>query len=133
MRMRLSQLRDDPALQPWLLRAVVLRSEGRVIGHIGFHNAPDSADLREVAPGGVELGYTVYPEFRRRRFAFEACVCLMGWARRAHGVSRFVASISPENAPSLALARKLGFVKVGTQWDEEDGPEDVFLLETGIT
>jgi RimJ/RimL family protein N-acetyltransferase len=77
----------------------------------------------------VELGYTVYSEFRRRGYASEAAARLMDHAHGARGVSRFVVSISPENVPSLALARKLGFVKVGAQWDEEDGPEDVFLFE----
>jgi RimJ/RimL family protein N-acetyltransferase len=37
-----------------------------------------------------------------------------------------IASVSPENAPSLAVIRKLGFEQTGEQWDEEDGLELVF-------
>ena len=39
---------------------------------------------------------------------------------------RFLLSISPENAPSLALAEKLGFRKIGSKIDEEDGPEEIW-------
>src|SRR5687768_16016135 len=71
-RIRLEQLRADPSLQPWLLRAVILRSTGAMIGHIGFHTAPDPEYLQPFAPGGVEMGYTIYPAFRRQGYATEA-------------------------------------------------------------
>jgi RimJ/RimL family protein N-acetyltransferase len=53
----------------------------------------------------------------------------MGWATSAHGIRRFVASVSPTNQPSLAIVRKLGFLQTGVQWDGEDGEELVFELE----
>jgi RimJ/RimL family protein N-acetyltransferase len=37
------------------------------------------------------------------------------------------ASISPDNAGSLATIAGLGFTKAGEQWDPEDGLELVFL------
>lgn len=36
------------------------------------------------------------------------------------------ASISPDNAASLAVIRPFGFERVGEQWDDEDGLELVF-------
>lgn len=121
---RLVQLDADRTMQPWLLRAVVLRAPMRlVIGHIGFHAPPDSRNA-------LEVGYTIEAEHRRRGYAFEAVQALFAWARREHGVSHFVASISPSNEPSLGLARKLGFRQTGNQWDEEDGEELVFELLT---
>jgi RimJ/RimL family protein N-acetyltransferase len=123
---RLDQLREDPTLQPWLLRAIVLRGERRMIGHIGFHSRPGEEYLRELAPGGVELGYTVFERDRRRGYAREACEALMEWAHRSHGVTRFVVSISPSNTGSLELAKGLGFNRIGSHVDEEDGPEDIF-------
>jgi ribosomal-protein-alanine N-acetyltransferase len=134
MEMRLDQLRQDPSLQPWLARAMVLRGQGMagpasvMVGHIGFHTGPNPEYLRELAPGAVELGYSVFPDYRRRGYAREAVQALMDWARREHGISRFVVSISPENGPSLALARGFGFQRIGSQVDEEDGPEDIFEL-----
>jgi RimJ/RimL family protein N-acetyltransferase len=44
-------------------------------------------------------------------------------------VTRFIVSISPANEPSLRLAQKFGFRKVGSFTDPEEGVEDVFLRE----
>jgi RimJ/RimL family protein N-acetyltransferase len=123
---RLDQLRADPDLQPWLTRAMVLRAERRMIGQIGFHGRPGEAYLDELAPGGVEFGYTVFEPDRRRGYAREACTALMEWAQGEHGVRRFVLSISPSNRASLGLARQLGFARIGSHLDDEDGPEEIF-------
>lgn len=40
-----------------------------------------------------------------------------------------VLSISPTNQPSRQIAQHFGFVQVGTVEDEEDGPEDLFVLK----
>jgi ribosomal-protein-alanine N-acetyltransferase len=53
---------------------------------------------------------------------------LIDWASSEQGIQRFIASISPENEPSLALARRLGFKHIGRHWDEEDGEELEFEL-----
>jgi RimJ/RimL family protein N-acetyltransferase len=125
MRLRSDQMKEDPAAQPWLLRAIVLREPDReVIGHINFHEPP-------VEGGAAEIGYTIEPSFRRRGFATEAVLGMFGWAEREHGVRRFIASVSPENEPSLRLIANLGFVKTGVQWDELDGEELVFELVRG--
>lgn len=129
MRIRLAQLEAEPVLLPWLLRAIVRREDGAMVGHIGFHTAPDPEYLREMAAGGVEIGYTVYPEYRRQGYASEAFAALMEWAQQEHGVGRFVLSISPENEPSQRIARRFGFRKIGEQQDEVDGLEEVFLRE----
>src|SRR5271170_613751 len=55
--MRLRQLEDDPALEPWLLRAMVLRSSRTMIGHIGFHTVPGADYLQPYSPGAVEFGF----------------------------------------------------------------------------
>lgn len=127
-RRRLADLRDDPAYAPWSVRAIGLRSTDQMVGHIGFHTRPAPSYLATIAPGGVELGYTVYPAFRRRGYAREAIVALLAWARAQQGVVRFVVSVSPGNAASNALAASLGFVQVGSHMDEIDGPEDILLL-----
>jgi RimJ/RimL family protein N-acetyltransferase len=78
----------------------------------------------------VEIGYTIFPEHRRHRYATEAVVGLLDWAR-AQGIHRFIASVGPENEPSLKLVRRLGFVEVGRHWDDEDGEELEFELVNG--
>jgi [ribosomal protein S5]-alanine N-acetyltransferase len=121
-----ARLHADPAALPWLARAIVLREERVAIGHCGFHGPPGMPHLQPYAPGGVELGYTVFPAFRGRGYATEAVRGLMGWAA-ARGVPWFVLSIAPDNAPSQAIARRLGFALAGSHEDPEDGLEEIFV------
>ena len=123
--LRLAQLESKPVLQPWLLRAMVLREANNTIGHIGFHTAPGASYLEPYSPGGVEFGFTVYSPFHRQGYAREASLALMHWARSTHGVQKFVLTISPDNIPSQALAAQLGFIRIGSHVDEIDGLEDV--------
>jgi [ribosomal protein S5]-alanine N-acetyltransferase len=123
--LRLKQLEDDPALQPWLLRAMAPRGSGIMVGHIGFHAAPGAEYLRPFSPEAAEFGFTVFPAFRRQGYAREASVALMRWASQAHNVRNFVMSIRPDNLASQALAAQLGFVRIGSHIDEVDGLEDI--------
>jgi ribosomal-protein-alanine N-acetyltransferase len=129
MEMRLIKMRENPALEPWLLRAIGLRETKTMIGFIGFHTLPGADYLNSYAPGSVEFGYTIFPDYRGKGYASEAAGALMDWATREHGVTRFVVSISPTNEPSLRVAQKFGFRKVGSFNDPEEGVEDVFLRE----
>ncbi len=124
LELRLRELEADPALQPWLIRGISLRSAGTLIGDIGFHSAPIAAPAS--SPKSVELGYCVLEACRRHGFAQEAIEALIQWACDQHGVHRFLLSISPENQPSQALAAKLGFRKIGSKIDEIDGLEEIF-------
>jgi len=56
----------------------------------------------------------------------EAAGALVDWAF-AQGESEVYASVAPDNAPSLAVVRSLGFIQIGTQIDEVDGLELVFV------
>jgi ribosomal-protein-alanine N-acetyltransferase len=126
--LRRRQMLEDPGVQEWLVRAIVLRAPGRpLVGHIGFHGRPGRNGLRR--DDAVEIGYTVFEPFRRRGYATEAVKALLGWAERAHGITRFVASVAPHNEASLAIIRRLGFRPAGSQWDEEDGLEIIHELE----
>ncbi len=131
MALRLEQLEADPSLQPWLLRALVLRDRQVMVGYIGFHTAPGAEYLQPYAPGGVEFGFTVYAPFLRQGYAREASKALMHWAHLAHGVARFVMTIRPDNVPSQALAAGLGFVRIGSHIDEVDGLEDILERRGG--
>jgi [ribosomal protein S5]-alanine N-acetyltransferase len=119
LRYRLGMVRADPDALPWLTRLIVLRETGEAVGHLGFHEPPGGR-------GWVEVGYTVFPEHRRRGYAEEAVRGLFDWACRERRVCRFRACVGPWNQPSLNLVRKLGFVQTGTRQDELDGEELVF-------
>jgi [ribosomal protein S5]-alanine N-acetyltransferase len=127
LRHRIDQLQRKPEVQQWLARAIVLREpDPAMIGHAGFHGEPGIN-----SPGhatALEVGYSIFPEHRRQGYATEAVTGLLAWARQ-EGIAHFVASVAPDNTPSLAIIHKLGFVRTGEHWDDEDGLEHVFELE----
>jgi ribosomal-protein-alanine N-acetyltransferase len=129
LRIRRDDLRDDPAARQWLARAVVRRgAEREMIGHAGFHGRPaphPRSGLRV-----VELGYAIFPDHRGRGYAREAAHALIDWARTTQGIRAFRACVAPDNAASLAIVRRLGFAETGERWDERDGRELVFELES---
>lgn len=124
--LRLDQIRENARYAPWSIRAVALKSTGGVVGAINSHDLPAPRDIRGTPHMAIEIGYSIYAPWRRRGFAFEAIAGYCGWAAGAGGVEGFIMSISPDNAASLALARKLGGEHIASQIDEIDGPEDIF-------
>jgi len=116
---QLKRMEESPDQREWMARLMVDQT-GTVIGHCGFHGPPRMI-------GRAEIGYTVFPPFRRQGFAREAARALADWAFE-QGETEVYASVSPSNAPSLAVVRNLGFREVGVQEDEVDGTELVFAL-----
>ncbi len=124
LQFRIADLSVDPAAQPWLGRAIVLTEADksrRTIGTVGFHSPPDT-------DGRVEIGYRVETAYRRQGVATEVVTAMFDWAHE-QGVDRFLASISPDNTASLAVAAKFGFRQVGVHVDDFDGEELVFELD----
>lgn len=120
LRFRIAIARVKPEALPLLLRAMVLRADPEVVvGRIGFHGPTDDA-------GMLEIGYEVFAPYRRLGYAREAVLAMFDWAQRDPAVLRFRATISPQNLPSRRLVAGLGFIEVGSQWDEEDGEETIF-------
>lgn len=129
MAIRLDDLRTDPEYRPWSLRAVGLATSKTVIGTVGFHSRPNPEYLLPYVPDGIELGYGIFTAYRRQGFAEEAVRGLIGWASQEHRIRNFAVSISPANIPSIRLAAKLGFLKVGERMDDEDGLEEVYAMK----
>ena len=120
LRFRIAIARQQPETLPLLLLAMVLRAEPTiVVGRFGFHGPADDE-------GMIEIGYEVFPQYRRQGYAREAVLAMMSSVRGDPAVVRFRASVRPDNAPSRALVAGLGFIEVGSQWDEEDGEETLF-------
>jgi RimJ/RimL family protein N-acetyltransferase len=128
IRFRLQQLTEDPTYLPWSVRAISLRAGRQMVGYTGFHTKPAHPYLKPHAANGVEFGFEVFPPYRRQGYAREACNAVMRWAHDHHKVTEFIVSISPDNIPSRRLAQSLGFERVGSHIDEEDGLEDIFRL-----
>jgi ribosomal-protein-alanine N-acetyltransferase len=123
LELRRDQIREG-ADHRWLIRAAVTRSQPTMIGRVGFHAAPD-------ADGVVEIGYEIDARHRRQGFGLECATHLIQSAEELSCVSAVRASIAPDNEPSLRMAQKLGFRRVGEQIDEIDGLELVFERRAG--
>lgn len=117
-RSRLEMVHADPAVAPWLARAVYGRPAGAVVGRAGFHGPPDARDM-------VEIGYAMAPDFRRRGYAGAAVGELLTYAAE-HGAWTVRASVSVKNVASLAVIRGHGFQQVAEHWNDEDGQELIF-------
>jgi RimJ/RimL family protein N-acetyltransferase len=118
-RMRLEQITADPAAAGWVANAAVTVPDGVVVGAGAFHGPPD-------ANGMVELSYGVDPAYRRRGYARAMLGELLRRAASEPNVVTVRASISPDNAASMATIAGFGFTHVGEQWDQEDGRELLF-------
>jgi [ribosomal protein S5]-alanine N-acetyltransferase len=119
LRYRLAQVETDPSIRQWLGRLIVLtdeHGERRAIGTLGYHGPPDEQ-------GRLEVGYRIEAPYRRQGYAREAVQALFDWAASAHGIHRFVASVSPTNEPSLQLIASFGFEQTGSHIDDIDGLE----------
>ena len=130
MSMRLNDYKQNPEYLPWGPRAILLDSaflDSTMIGFIGFHTSPNPEYLKDYTSSGIEMGYTIFADYRQQGYASEAFQGLITWARQ-QGIKSFVLSISPNNQASLAMAKKFGFAKVGEHMDEKDGLEEVFVL-----
>ncbi len=118
---QLKRMEESPGRLDWTARLMVMRDGGTPVGHCGFHGPPEVI-------GRAEIGYTVFTPYRSRGLAKEAARALVEWALD-QGERPVFATVSPANAPSLAVVRALGFVEVGVQQDEVDGTELVFAVE----
>ncbi|WP_107489707.1 GNAT family N-acetyltransferase [Streptomyces yunnanensis] len=116
---RLDQMAADPSHARWMVRQAIVGDEGLVVGHAGLHGPPDEV-------GMVEIGYSVAPGFRRQGYARSTLIELLRRTAAEPAVTTVRATISPDNAASLATISGFGFVEAGEQWDEEDGLELVF-------
>jgi RimJ/RimL family protein N-acetyltransferase len=123
-RIRLEQVERDPEALRWIARAAVDDRAARVVGHVGFHGPPDDR-------GMVEVAYAVDPAHRRRGYATAMLRTALAWAADEPAVHAVRASISPDNAASLATVRPFGFRHIGEQWDDEDGLELLFERPVG--
>ena len=94
-RIRLEQVASSPADLEWIARAAVDAATGDVVGHVGFHGPPDDR-------GMVEVAYSVDPQHRRRGYATAMLRTALEWAGSDPAVKIVRATISPDNAASLA-------------------------------
>lgn len=87
--------------------AVARRTDDVLVGDCML--ALDAGD-----PANAEIGYTVSPTHQGNGYAIEAARALFGYAFGRHEVAIVRAVTDTRNAPSIAVAERLGMRLVGT-------------------
>jgi len=104
------------ALKGFGMFSVIECETGRWIGRIG--------PWQPEGWPGPEIGYGLIRDAWGKGYAYEAVSASIDWALRNLGWSEFIHIIDPENAASIALARRLGSISRGPgrlppPWDKE--------------
>jgi RimJ/RimL family protein N-acetyltransferase len=79
----------------------VVELDGLVIGKAGFYEMPD-------------VGYILHPDVWGRGLALEAVGAVIDHVFRTRDVETLTADVDPENAASIRLLERLGFVRTGS-------------------
>ena len=93
---------------PW---AVEFKDSGAMIGHCGFFQFE-----RAMTPPLLdepEMGWIFDPAVHGQGIAFEACSAAVDWADNELAADSYAAIIDFENVPSIKLAERLGFIRLG--------------------
>jgi RimJ/RimL family protein N-acetyltransferase len=91
----------------WAVRET---ASGRYVGEIGF--ADFHRGIEPSIDGIPEMGWVLASWAHGQGFASEAMVAALAWARSQWGEAPVVCIIDPDNAPSLKLAHKMGFLEM---------------------
>lgn len=118
---RVPMVREDPSVNPWLIRIAVERATATIVGQVNFHAPPDEH-------GMIEIGYSVLPRFRGQGYATEIAHIMWSYAAHHPDVRVLRANVRPDNEPSRRIIEGAGFVKVDEEIDPEDGLEYVYEL-----
>ena len=100
-------LEPSPLRMRWVITSAV---DGEPIGTCGFH-------LRSLAHRRAEVGYDLSPAWWGRGIMAEALTAALRHGIDTLGLHRISACIHPDNAASLRLAERLGFVREGIARD----------------
>lgn len=104
------------------LYAVTLKGNELPIGMCGLIRREGLAD--------VDIGFAYLPQYRAQGYAYEAASAIMAYGRQTFGLKRLVAITSLDNARSIQLLEKLGFVFEKIIRLSDDGEElKLFAVE----
>ncbi|GGX63470.1 GNAT family N-acetyltransferase [Streptomyces minutiscleroticus] len=91
--------------------ALVREEDGRAVGGMGFHGAPDEE-------GRAEVGYDLVEEARGNGYATEALRALSDRALARDDVRTLFATVDRDNLPSQGVLSRAGFHRLAEEDDE---------------
>lgn len=100
----ISFVQNAPDSHTWYTYwVVVLKSENRLIGGLGFKGPPDER-------GEVEIGYGMDDAERNKGYMTEAVAAMVQWALSQPSVRIVRAETANTNVPSMRVLQKVGFI-----------------------
>lgn len=113
----------DELIQRETQYSIVLKETKEVVGGVRLMDD----DSRQVE--AMEVGYGIYPGYRRKGYAYEAVSALLSLVQKELHLDLVLAGAIKENEPSMALLQKLGFEREGFMrkgfWSAKQGPIDM--------
>ncbi|GGP11711.1 GNAT family N-acetyltransferase [Oceanobacillus neutriphilus] len=103
----LKRLNEDSSLLYWGPWLVIRKSDGVVLGDIGFKGKPDE-------DRAVEAGYGFLESYWGNGYATEAMEALIRWAFKTLKVDRIIAETLVDNYGSIRVLQKLGMKKISS-------------------
>ncbi|MER6124277.1 GNAT family N-acetyltransferase [Streptomyces sp. NPDC001795] len=100
----------------WGVFVLVRSADGRAVGSMGFHGAPDEE-------GRAEVGYDLVEAARGNGYATEALRALAAWALAREDVRAVFAVVDKDNTASQGVVSRAGFRRVAG-----DGEQDAYEL-----
>ena len=113
----------DELIQRETQYSIVLKDTQEVVGCVRLMED----DSRQVE--AMEVGYRIYPGYRRKGYAYEAVSALLSLVQDELRLDLVLAGVIKENEPSIALLQNLGFEREGFHrkgfWSAKHGPMDI--------
>jgi RimJ/RimL family protein N-acetyltransferase len=88
--------------------ALERKSDGRLIGHCGLANAPDTKPV----PAGLEIGWALAPDAWGAGYAVEAARAVMADGFARYDIAEILAFTGATNWRSQAVMQRLGMVRM---------------------
>jgi len=116
---RIAEREAHPERDKWResLGAIIDRTELVAVGGMGFKDLPGEPG----EAGTVEIGYDINPSYQGRGYATEMVRAAVAWALRQPTMRCVTAKCLEDNAASIRVLEKAGFVRIGRGMDDE-GP-----------
>jgi RimJ/RimL family protein N-acetyltransferase len=98
--------------------AIEEKASGALIGEGGFHEL--KRDIQPSLEGTLEAGWSLLPHAHGKGYAVEAIRGMLGWAAVNRPQMAITCFIDPDNAASIRVAEKCGFVaRIRTSYGDE--------------
>lgn len=91
--------------------AIEDKGTGKLVGEIGIMDA--KRDIDPPFGDSLEMGWALHPDAHGKGYAGEALQAALDWEAKHLKGKCLVAMIDPDNAPSIKLARRMGFTERG--------------------